>query len=67
MKIEVAKCKTCGDVFAAAKDYMCDVNWLKNKIKYLKTENVIFEVIEHPEWNLFSDMNNKCCGKKAKK
>lgn len=66
MKIEIAKCKTCNATIAACRNYEDNMSWLKSKIKYLRTENVSYEIIDHPVGNIFEQDTSKCCGKKAK-
>lgn len=66
MKVQIVKCKTCGEVIAACKEGRQSADWYKDLSKLMKTENVIIETIE-PTGNIFGDMPlNKCCGKKVK-
>ena len=65
MNVEVVKCKTCGTIIAACIEFsMNNPEWLKSKLKYARTENVIFEIVT--EAVDFSDELKKCCGKKIK-
>jgi len=66
MKIEIAICKTCGATIAATTESSVnDLSWLTSKVKYLKTGNVEYKLIEHPEI-IFDKELGKCCGKKIK-
>jgi hypothetical protein len=67
MKIQVIKCKTCGEVFAAAKE-PCSASWYKSVAKYLGNGSSTVETIESDGRNIFPDSPevNKCCGKKVK-
>lgn len=66
MKLQIIKCKTCGEVFAACKDGRQSAKWYTDCAKYMNTGNAIIEVIETNESPFSGNELNKCCGKKVK-